>query len=136
MVKKSENLEKFQKISKFTFFNCFFLEFNPNPPPKKKKLLSSQFSNIRRMRFDQSSPVQPVSEIQKSGKISKSQFKKKETKKIPEKNAILLVFQYQEDTIRPELSSPPRFRIQGGQPERDTAAAGVAGRFFSFLFRM
>ena len=29
---------------------------------KKKKMLSSQFSNIRRTRFDQSSPVHPVSE--------------------------------------------------------------------------
>ena len=31
-----------------------------------------------------------------------------------EKNVILFVFQYQEDTIRPELSSPARFRILGG----------------------
>ena len=30
------------------------------------------------------------------------------------KNAILLVFQYYEDVIRPELSSPDRFRFQGG----------------------
>ena len=29
---------------------------------QKKKMLSSQFSNIRRTRFDQSSPVQPASE--------------------------------------------------------------------------
>ena len=29
-------------------------------------------------------------------------------------NGILLVFQYQEDAIQPELSSPARFRIQGG----------------------
>ena len=35
------------------------------------------------------------------------------------KNAILLVFQYKEDAIRPELSSPARFRFQGGSPERD-----------------
>ena len=33
------------------------------------------------------------------------------------KIAILLVFQYQEDPIGPELSSPPRFRFQGGQHE-------------------
>ena len=33
--------------------------------------------------------------------------------------AILSVFQYLEDVIRPELSSPARFRILGGYPERD-----------------
>ena len=31
-----------------------------------------------------------------------------------EKNVILLVFQYLEDAIRPELSSPTCFRILGG----------------------
>ena len=31
----------------------------------------------------------------------------------------LLVFQYLEFSLRPELSSPPCFRIQGGSPERD-----------------
>ena len=36
-----------------------------------------------------------------------------------EKNALLLVFQYEEDAIQPELSSPARFRFQGGSPERD-----------------
>ena len=34
------------------------------------------------------------------------------------KNTFLLVFQYKDDTIRPELSSPPRFRIQGGTPNK------------------
>ena len=37
---------------------------------------------------------------------------------LEKKNAILLVFQYKEDGIRPELSSPPGFRIQGGWSER------------------
>ena len=32
------------------------------------------------------------------------------------KNAIFKVFQYSEDKIQPELSSPARFRIQGGGP--------------------
>ena len=134
-------------------------------------MLSPQFSNIRRVQFDQRSPVQPVSEIQKSKKISKNHFKKKlrkgkylqkkcyplifpllgrpdstralqfnpfqkyknlkksqkslfsifffGEKKIAKKNAFLLVFQYQEDAIQPELSSPARFRFQGGQYERD-----------------
>ena len=35
------------------------------------------------------------------------------------KNTIFLVFQYQEDAIRPELSSPARCRILGGYPEPD-----------------
>ena len=35
-------------------------------------------------------------------------------KKEEEKNVIVLVFQYKDDAIRPELSSPPRFKIQGG----------------------
>ena len=30
------------------------------------------------------------------------------------KKSILLVFQYKDYAIRPELSRPPRFRIQGG----------------------
>ena len=43
-------------------------------------------------------------------------FEKKNHRK---KNAILLVFQYQEDAIQPEFSSPARFRFQGGYPQRD-----------------
>ena len=36
--------------------------------------------------------------------------------------------------VLPELSTPPRFRIQGGYPERDIHTyIGVAGRYFSFL---
>ena len=52
------------------------------------------------------------------------------------KNAILLVLPIEEISLRPELSSPTRFRIQGGSPERDTGGvvgAVVAGRHFSFL---
>ena len=60
--------------------------------------------------------------IRKSGKISKKLLKKSlKKKKIEErknvdeeKNGILLVFQYQEDAIRQELSSPARFRNQWG----------------------
>ena len=36
------------------------------------------------------------------------------------KNAILLVLPIEEISLRPELSSSPRFRIQGGWSERDT----------------
>ena len=35
------------------------------------------------------------------------------------KNAIPLVLPIEEISLRPELSSPARFRIQGGYPERD-----------------
>ena len=41
---------------------------------------------------------------------------------------------FEEISLRPELSSPPHFRIQGGYPERDTVgAAVVAGLYFSFI---
>ena len=35
-------------------------------------------------------------------------------KKEEEKNATLLVLPFEEISILPELSSPPRFRLQGG----------------------
>ena len=40
----------------------------------------------------------------------------KKTEKISEKNAILLVLSFEVISIRPELSSQPRFRIQGRVP--------------------
>ena len=40
-------------------------------------------------------------------------------KKKEEKNAIPLVLPIEEISLRPELSSPPRFRIQEGWSERD-----------------
>ena len=56
------------------------------------------------------------------------------------KNAIPLVLPIEEISLRPELSSPARFRIQGGSPERDgvvvvvvVVVVGVAGRHFPFL---
>ena len=36
-----------------------------------------------------------------------------------EKKAIVLVLPFQEISLWPELSSPHRFRIQGGYPERN-----------------
>ena len=50
------------------------------------------------------------------------------------KNAIPLVLPIEEISLRPELFSPARSRIQGGYPERDTAGVVVAGRYFPFLF--
>ena len=38
---------------------------------------------------------------------------------VAEKKESLLVLPNEEISLRPELSSPPRFRIQGGSPERD-----------------
>ena len=53
------------------------------------------------------------------------------------KIAIPLVLPIEEISLRPELSSPPRFRIQGGSPECDggvgVVVVGVAGLYFSFL---
>ena len=51
------------------------------------------------------------------------------------KNAIILVLLIEEISHRPELPSPPRFRIQGGYPERDGVGVGVgvAGQYFPFL---
>ena len=58
------------------------------------------------------------------------------------KNAILLVFQYYEDGIRPELSSPPRFRFQGGSPERtdegrrkEILVSEIFQHFFRFSYQ-
>ena len=66
-----------------------------------------------------------VKNLEKSGKISKNHKKKKKNlrrKKIwpkkKEKNAFLLVLPNEEIWLQPELSTPPRFRIQGGSPER------------------
>ena len=94
----------------------------------KKK--SSLFLNFSTTQFDQSYLVQPKPEtkILKSQKISKNCYKIFKKKIFPEKRrkqAILLVFQYQEDAIRSELSSSPCFRIPGGSPEHERA--GVAG---------
>ena len=69
--------------------------------------------------------------VRKSEKMSKNPkkslfFKKSENfeniffcRKKTTKNAIILVLPIEEISLRPELSSPPRFRIQGGYPERD-----------------
>ena len=40
------------------------------------------------------------------------------------KNANLLVLPIEEISIRPELSSPPRFRVQGGWSERERRTDG------------
>ena len=57
------------------------------------------------------------------------------------RNAILLVFQYYENAIQPELSSPARFRFQGRHYERDGQAepenlVSVIGTFQLYLTLM
>ena len=81
------------------------------------------FSNIRRMQFDQSSPVHPVSESRGGSLNMTEEEEEQDQDRIPsfhniekEKNftkkyAILLVFQNKDYGIWPELSSPARFRI-------------------------
>ena len=60
--------------------------------------------------------------LEKSQKIWKFWRRKNVSpKKEEEKNAIPLVLPIEEISLRPELSSPARFRIQGGSPERDGA---------------
>ena len=54
----------------------------------------------------------------------KKSIKKNWTKNVSEKNAIFLVLPIEEICLWPELSSPPRFRIQGGSPERQTLTDG------------
>ena len=53
-----------------------------------------------------------------------------------EKNAIFLVLTIKEISLRPELSSPRRFRIQGWYPERDGVGVLllVAGRDLRIKF--
>ena len=74
---------------------------------------SSLFLSIMNTQFNQSSPVEP-NPRKKSQKITF--FKKSENfnKKIAENNSVLLVLPIEEISLRPELSSPAHFRIQGG----------------------
>ena len=62
--------------------------------------------------------LSPISNIRHKDFRSLSFFRLSLTLRLPpldsEKNAILLVLPFEEISIRPELSSPPRFRIQGG----------------------
>ena len=108
MVKKSENIKKKIKNS------CFFQNWSKNPKISKNFKKSVFFF-----------------------KTENFEEEKKFRRKKEEKNAIPLVLPIEEISLRPELSSPARFRIQGGYPERDTGVVGVvvvvAGRHFSFL---
>ena len=54
-----------------------------------------------------------IKETQKNWKLKKKNLKKK-SKTIKTKNAFLLVLPIEEISLWTELSSPPRFRIQGG----------------------
>ena len=96
-------------------------------------MLSSQFLILGgrdSTRALQSSPIQKYENLKKSQKFTffdfffflKIFFRRRK------KNTILLVFQYQDDAIRPELFSPPRFRIQGGYPECDGQRTKKEGR--------
>ena len=51
-----------------------------------------------------------------------------------EGNIILLVFKYLDYTIQPELSSPPRFRIQGGGPLSVTEEHGGERKSLCLIF--
>ena len=77
-------------------------------------MLSSQFSNIRRMQFDQTSQVQPLSEIQKSQKTSKNHF------------FFYFFFAFFFLLYKKNKSYPLSFRILGG---RDSTRAIQSTRF-------
>ena len=123
MVKKSKNLKKISKnLKKSYFFEKNFIFFLPQKKRiKNASLLVFQYQEDA-IRAEFSSPARfRNTKILKNLKNSLLFlffyfclifFS-------PEKNAILLVFQYQEDAIRPELFSPAIFRIKGGSPERD-----------------
>ena len=68
--------------------------------------------------------------IKKSQKFSKNHFFFKNLKILKKKNLPKKCYSLS-FSLRPELSSPAHFRIQGGYPERDTV--GVAGQYFPFL---
>ena len=111
--KNQKNPEKSRKIFKSHFFYFLFCS---------KKILQKKNASLLVFQY-QEDAIRP--ELSSSSRfrntkmfknINKSLLKKneEEEKKLPKKekkNAILLVFQYQEDTIRPELSSPALFRI-------------------------
>ena len=74
------------------------------------------------MRFDQSSAVQPNPEIKSSGKKYFFLQKILEFGNISfagKQRGVLLVLPIEEISLRPKLSSPVHFGIQGGSPERD-----------------
>ena len=69
------------------------------------------FPNIRNMRFNQGSQVEPNLEknLKSKKKIYVFFFRKK-----GETNYIFLVLPIEEISLLPEVSSPARFRFQGG----------------------
>ena len=118
MSKKIENLKKiiFFSCKKSKNLKCFFFQ--------QKK--SSWCLNIRTMRFDQSSPVQPNPEEKIWKYIKKSFFftlQKSENFKeilfLPEKKYYHLSFLILRGRDLTRASGPARFRIQGGYPEPD-----------------
>ena len=73
-----------------------------------------------------------MSNVKKSQKISKNHLSFQKSRHF-EKHVFVA-----KKSLRPELSSPAHFRIQGGLPERDGGVVGVvgvvvAGRYFPFL---
>ena len=91
---KSENLKKSQKFQKKSLFfkkKCLF--WNKNFAGKNK-MLSSQFSNIRRTRFDHSFPVHPVSDF-RGGTLSVTEEDKGRTDGRRKSSCLMLDIQAQ-----------------------------------------
>ena len=102
MVKKSKNLKK---IDIFFLFKKIPEKFKNNQKNRRKKNYKKKFSFIKKKVF------QNWSKNLKIWKNLKNHFKKK---------AIPLVLPIEEISLQPDLSRPPRFRIQGGWSERYT----------------
>ena len=138
IAKKQKNPKKIQKISKN--FKKSKIQKSWKNPKNTKKNTKKNTNNTKNTKKFQISIKKPKSKnCQKWSKntkiwknLKKSLFFKKSenfefifcSPKKRKENAILLVLPIEEISLRPELSSPARFRIQGGSPERD----GGAGR--------
>ena len=94
---------------------------------KKKKIQKKNKKSIKKNEKDwkMSKNFKKSDNLKQFQKIQKNHIFSKNLKILKnfffaekKKNAILLVLPNEEISLRPELSSPPRFRIQGGYPER------------------
>ena len=125
MVKKSKNSDNHKKSQNFIFFSKKLNLKKKKIFKKKNKCYPLSFTILGgrdSTRALQSSLFQKYENFKKSPKITFFQKKKGKFWKyffLQNKKAILLVLPIEEISLRPDLSSPPRFRTHGGYPERD-----------------
>ena len=102
-------------------FSSNLSNFERNPKKTKNPKISKKFQKISKNPKIQKSPKNQKNSkiVRKSENLEKSQkitFFLNCRRKKEEKNAILLGLPIEEISLRPELSSPARFRFQGGVP--------------------